>query len=88
MKLFNIQHNPNIHPTVVSPLSALQLNTMSISKLFPATRAEKRIRAVAEKYHSPCSIKICVKILRGGNSDMAPGRGGRRRRAILLCLCM
>lgn len=84
IKLFNIQTNPNIHPTVVSPLNALQLNTKSKLKCFPATSAENNIRTVATAYQILCNNKIWERILRGGSSVSAPGRGGRRRRAMFV----
>ena len=82
IKLFNSQTNPNIHPTVVSPLKLLQLNTRSKEKCFPATSAVNRIKAVATAYHITCRSTIWERIFRGGSSVSAPGRGGRRRRAI------
>jgi hypothetical protein len=42
-----IQHNPSVHPTVVSPLKAFQLNIKSIPKLFPATSDVNKINTVA-----------------------------------------
>lgn len=83
MNELSSQTNPNIHPTVVSPLRLLQLNTISNENLLPATRAVKRISVVATPYQIVCKSKIWVRILRGGSSVKAPGRGGRRRRAIL-----
>jgi hypothetical protein len=83
IKLFSIQTNPNIHPTVVSPLKLLQLKTISILKCFPATSAENNISTVATAYHITCNSSICVRIFRGGSSVRAPGRGGRRLRTML-----
>lgn len=82
MTEFNNQTSPNIHPTVVSPLKLLQFNTKSKLNFFPATSAVNSINAVAARYHMACSNTICVRIFRGGSSVSAPGRGGRRRRAI------
>lgn len=79
IKLFNNQTNPSIHPTVVSPLKLLQLKTKSKLKLLPATSAVKRISSVATVYQMTWSSRICDRILRGGSSVNAPGRGGRRR---------
>ena len=83
-KLFNIQHNPSVHPTVVSPLRTPQFKIMSRLNFLPATSAENKINTVADKYHITCRRKICVRIFKGGSSVIAPARGGRRRRAMLL----
>lgn len=42
-----IQHNPKVHPTVVSPRKLRQLSTRSAENGFPAASAAKRIRSVA-----------------------------------------
>ena len=76
----------NIHPTVVSPRNVRQLNTISREKCRPATSAVNRISPVATPYHMDCKINICLRIFNGGSSVSAPGRGGRRRRAILFWL--
>jgi hypothetical protein len=83
IKLFNSQTTPNIHPTVVSPRRLLQLSTKSREKRLPATSAVNRIRAVATTYQIIWRRTICVRIFRGGSSVSAPGRGGRRRRAMV-----
>ena len=80
---FNNHTNESIHPTVVSPRKERQLNTRSRLKLRPATRAVKRMRAVATAYQMSWRTMICVRIFRGGSSVRAPGRGGRRRRAMM-----
>ncbi|KAF4634251.1 hypothetical protein G7Y89_g3856 [Cudoniella acicularis] len=54
IKLFNIHTNPNIHPTVVSPLKLRQLNTKSKLKCLPATSAENKMSMVATPYQMPC----------------------------------
>lgn len=46
-KLFNIHTNPNIHPTVVSPLNASQLRTKSTENAVPYTTVVNRISTVA-----------------------------------------
>ena len=79
---FNSHTSPNIHPTVVSPLKLRQLSTISRLNFFPATSAVNRISSVPAAYQIVCNSTICVKILSGGSSVRAPGRGGRCRRAM------
>jgi len=79
---FSSHTKPSIHPTVVSPLRLRQLNTRFSEKCPPATSVVKSIRPVATPYHMDCNITICLRIFKGGSSVSAPGRGGRRRRAI------
>lgn len=84
MKLFSIQTNPNIQPTVVSPLKLLQLSTISKEKALPATSAVKSISAVPIAYQSTWRITIWLRIFKGGSSEMAPARGGLLRRAMCM----
>ena len=42
-----IQHNPSVHPIVVSPRKLRQLRTRSRENGFPAASAVKRMRAKA-----------------------------------------
>lgn len=81
-KEFNNHTKPNIQPTVVSPLKLRQLSTRSMLKLLPATSTVNRIRAVAAAYQMVCRRAIWERIFSGGSSVRAPGRGGRRRRAM------
>jgi hypothetical protein len=75
--------SPSIHPTVVSPLKLRHDSTISNENFFPATKAVNRIKAVAAMYQITWRRTIWEKIFRGGSSVRAPGRGGRRRRAMI-----
>lgn len=48
-KLFKIQHNPNVQPTVVSPLMLRQLKIRSNVNALPATRVVNNMRMVAQR---------------------------------------
>jgi hypothetical protein len=50
IKLFNNQTNPNIHPTVVSPLKLLHSSTKSKVNLLPATSVVNRIKIEPQRY--------------------------------------
>lgn len=83
---FSNQTTPSIHPTVVSPLKPRQLSTKSKLKCLPATSAVNNISAVAATYQIICKRTICVRIFKGGSSVSAPGRGGRRLRAMVVAI--
>jgi hypothetical protein len=82
IKLSHIQQTPSNHPSVFSPLMLLHPSTISSRNGRPATSTANRTRANPQMYHVVCRSRICVAILRGGSSVSAPGRGGRRRRAM------